>query len=39
MRKHWPAYLVVGLGLARNLRSSEHAWLEISLIDLAQPAC
>jgi hypothetical protein len=35
LRRHWPAYLVLGLGLARNLRSPEPSWLEIGLIGLA----
>jgi len=35
LRKHWPAYLVIGLGLARNLRSPEPSWLEVGLIGLA----
>jgi hypothetical protein len=35
LRRHWPAYLVIVLGLARNLSSPEPSWLEVSLICLA----
>jgi hypothetical protein len=35
VRKHWPAVVVLGLSLARNLRSEDSSYLELICICLA----
>lgn len=35
LRKHWPAVVVLGLGLVRNLRSDQPSYFEITCIIVA----